>query len=532
MPSKKNKCPRFDKHQRLLNRFFEPLFLLLALGKTRGEHFPGPVEGNSKQSIRRKFFNNIAYLCDYTKGGDSTSAIGIEECDDCYNFWIASNQTSTEIRDFVEQSLSEIRYHLSLEQSLRSEDAQRFIHKCIAFAQPRINKEAKILSNVFKKCIRYLEQGQSNDIELVKWIQSFDLKDNVALCERAYETRKAPEMKELTDRGKTEGDESEVSDRAAYFQSARHLLGRLGHHVRAPKQILEDAPKLGELLSQNYFVRQIPLCKSVAAPEPDGLTTLESMLGRMLPANASNLGGYKDALLNLDRQLNLQERVINQYKTKTFQPQVHAEIQVLEYFYSKDLRFIDDDRYINCSKPACYCCHLYIRHHPLGVVEPASHKNIYPNWGPHFLPEGMNDPGYRHQLNMLQKMLETIRKEALAQIKSKAHGPRGHRDTTTGITSSTKSDSGQQAQALQSIDQKLERLNIATATATSTVAATTAAGKNDSDPSLPETVKADEGSSTSSDGQSSSPSSELEEDSDSDTINGDGDSDRGGGAQL
>ncbi|ETS75099.1 hypothetical protein PFICI_13583 [Pestalotiopsis fici W106-1] len=522
------KTPRFDDYQRLLGRFYEPLLLLLALGKTRGEHSPSPPDESSRQSIRRRFFNNIAYLCDFTKGGDSTSAIGIEERDDCYNFWVASNQPSSKIRDFVDDILNDVR-KLGYEQSLRRGDEQRFTYYCIDFARQRISKEAKMLSNAFKGCIKYLEeQGQPEDVQLVSWIRSFDFQDNRALCERAYEQRKAPEMKQLAARSKTEQGESVLSDRAASFEDARHLLGRLAHHIRAPKQILEDGPRLEELLSQRYFVCQLPLCKSIAPPQADGLTTLESMLVRMLPAKDPNLHKYKEALLNLDHRVKLHDRVIGQYKSKSFQPKVHAEIQVLEYFYENNLNFIDDDRYINCSKPACYCCHLYIRHHPLGIVEPASHKNIYPNWGPPLLPEGAQDPDYPHQLHILNKMLETIRKEALTQISHQSIGPRGHRDTTTGITPTTLAGSDRQIQQVDSIKGKFGYLNISAMK----VMTGKAAGKGDKDSGYSDTEKSDTGSSTSSGEQSSQLLSEIEDDSDSDTINGDGDSDRTGGATL
>lgn len=280
----------------------------------------------------------------------------------------------------------------------------------------------------------------------------------MALCKRAYEQRKAPEMKQLVDRSKTEQGESEKSDRAATFECARHLLGRLAHHVRAPKQILEDAPNVPEL-SQSYFVRRIPLMKSVPAPVPDKLTNLESILKRMMPANDPRLHKYQEALLNLDHRLGTQDRVIDQYNSPTFKPIVHAEIQVLEYFNQNNLRFVDDDRYISCSKPACYCCHLYIRHHPLGIVEPASHQNIYANWGLPLL-SGVEDPQFKHQQNMLNKMLETIRREALTQISRQTVGPPGHRDTTTGITPSISLMSSSQVHENGSLEERLAHLNI------------------------------------------------------------------------
>src|SRR5215470_16849587 len=77
--------PRFDGYERLKHRFYEAVLLLLVLGQTRGSrtsvHFSG-----SQQSVRRRFLNNLCYVCDYVKGGDTTTAIGLEHCPEKYTF--------------------------------------------------------------------------------------------------------------------------------------------------------------------------------------------------------------------------------------------------------------------------------------------------------------------------------------------------------------------------------------------------------------------------------------------------------------
>lgn len=162
-PKRKNNAPRLDRYRRLWNRFSEPLILLLSLGKTRGEHFSGPRASSPRQAARRRLLDNIAYLCDYTKGGDSTSSIGFEDSEDCYNFWVASNQTSTKIVDFVEDMLKDVQALLVLKLPHREEAEKRFVEKCIGFAGQRVNKEAKILSNIFKKCIKHLGERSRSE---------------------------------------------------------------------------------------------------------------------------------------------------------------------------------------------------------------------------------------------------------------------------------------------------------------------------------------------------------------------------------
>jgi hypothetical protein len=108
-------------------------------------------------------------------------------------------------------------------------------------------------------------------------------------------------------------------------------------------------------------------------------------------------------------------------------------VQLLHHFDRYDEEFAEGDKYIACSKPACFCCHLYFRHHPGGFVEPRSHHKIYLNWK----PPGMESAkiGQKNQLrDILNLMIKDIRKEALGQIIEKA-APRGyHPDSVTGIS--------------------------------------------------------------------------------------------------
>jgi hypothetical protein len=215
-----------------------------------------------------------------------------------------------------------------------------------------------------------------------------------------------------------------------------------------------------ERLFERYFVCRIPSVESVPTPTKSEQATLESMLGRMLPEGDTTLPEYTKKLTVLDLKLGMRKKVIDLYKSPTFKPIVHAEIQILEYFYRNELHFMDGDRYISCSKPACYCCHLYIRYHPLGVVEPGTHKKIYPNWGPPLLPLGDNDPGFRDQRDVLNHMVRSIRIDALAQVHLCASSPAFHPDSTTGITVSVDMAPDNQPSSRLSLEQQVAHLSI------------------------------------------------------------------------
>jgi hypothetical protein len=156
----------------------------------------------------------------------------------------------------------------------------------------------------------------------------------------------------------------------------------------------------------------------------------------MLPAGSLDLKFYQQALAEMDSRHDVFRRFLENYTKPDLNSCVHAEIQVLEYFYAHDLRFPDDDPYIACSKPACFCCHLYFRNHPGHFIEPETHNKIYLNWRPPDLStlDGIADPN--HQRGILNGVIRDIRKGALRQIHTKSAPQAWHPDSLTGVTHS------------------------------------------------------------------------------------------------
>lgn len=425
---------------KLLSRFYEPIILLRTLGKTRGEHTSSPWDETPEQVNRRRLLRNLSYLCDYEKGGDTTASIGIEENDERFVFWIASNtaRSGARILQFLKPALAKLHCIIVLEEELRTYLEKDFIHTCIRFAERRVKKEIRLLSTAIARCKRYRNsENPEADSKLLAWLGQFSIKRGILdVCSLAYDQRKAPEMRWLEGEIQPYGGEAHTNERVLAFEQVHHLLGRLAHHVRAPIEAIKDSSSLPRLFDV-YDVRLIRPVDSNPRPQADSLTNLPSILKRMLPANDPKLKEYEEGIRSLDQKFHITERIHRQYEDKNFQPQIHAEIQVLEHFHNNNINFVDDDRYIGCSKPACYCCHLYFQHHQARPVVPESHQNIYPNWGVPALPSGAEDPGYKEQRNLMNKMLQTIKQDALSQIRRKAGPLRWHADSRTGITMSS-----------------------------------------------------------------------------------------------
>jgi hypothetical protein len=156
------KMPRLDPFERRLRRFYEPLVLLYTLGSTRGEHTYATLsmeQGLSQlplEDVRRRFLNELAYMCDYDKGGDTVTAIGLESTPQSYVFWVASNSgPERKIVPFLKTLLLAIKR--------ASATPEEIAVQCISFAAARIKKYMSHLKPLLRRCLGWLgrtEQGE------------------------------------------------------------------------------------------------------------------------------------------------------------------------------------------------------------------------------------------------------------------------------------------------------------------------------------------------------------------------------------
>ena len=272
-------------------------------------------------------------------------------------------------------------------------------------------------------------------MDLLNWLKGFttpELEPH-SLCMLAYEHRKSPFMRQL-ERLAAEPEYKCTEDSTRHaLAMLHHYIGRLSYHIRAAKTLVEGASRLPCLL-QSWKVKSIPTPPRVSSPLPmDDMTTLDGIIVRMLPKNSPELEHYREALEYMDNKFQLSERLLKNYKDPNFSPRVHCEIQVLEHFHSKNLQFVESDRFIACSKDACYCCQLYIRYHPGNIEEPNCHHNVHLNWK---VPDVEGNGNLHAQCDILNKMIQQIRKDALAQISERRAPHRRHPDSHTGITES------------------------------------------------------------------------------------------------
>jgi hypothetical protein len=142
---------------KLWRRFYEPLIMLKILGSTRGEHSP-----LHQQSPVHRFLDNLAYICDYDKGGLATSAISLETTPEQYRFWIASNcpKCSAKSVPFLRDCLQSVRTITDSSAYEKVSLQEIFIRSCVQFAKRRVKKEAAMLMTEIKKCAAFFSSAE------------------------------------------------------------------------------------------------------------------------------------------------------------------------------------------------------------------------------------------------------------------------------------------------------------------------------------------------------------------------------------
>lgn len=228
---------------------------------------------------------------------------------------------------------------------------------------------------------------------------------------------------------------------ASLFRRVRHLIARLAGHIRAVKEVIEDIRHVEDILD-GFEVAVVPKPNCVPRLQADGHTNLSGILNRMLGSGDLRYPLLLQYLSDLDEQTGLQRQIQESFDPEKAPPSVHAEVQMLHHFYDNSRRFFADDKYIATSKPACFSCRSYFRHHPANCVEPDSHQKVYPNWGPIRLADGpkrKDDPTWIEYRKVIQNVINDLSREAINEIERRRRLPlhQDHPDTTTGLTASS-----------------------------------------------------------------------------------------------
>jgi hypothetical protein len=162
----RSKAPRLDPEDRLLKRFYEPLVLLHVLDRNGEQRMPrtpeiGDLSDMQLRELRRTFLDQLAYVCDNIKGGDTVTAIALEAQPSGTVFWVASNNgVSTRTTDFLGKVLCTLQSLAACQtESARGVTEAGLSQMCIEFGIRRIKAYQALLRKPLQKCQTELKRS-------------------------------------------------------------------------------------------------------------------------------------------------------------------------------------------------------------------------------------------------------------------------------------------------------------------------------------------------------------------------------------
>lgn len=162
--------PRFSSEDRLRSRFYEPLVLLHVLDRNGQQHISRcPSEDLvtpqlQLRELRRTFLGQLAYVCDYIKGGDTVTAIALEAQPSGVTFWVASNTNlSASTISFLRRILNTLKSLVSSgpEQRIIVED--NIARKSIEFNLKRVKTYQALMQRPLKQCLASLKSSEESE---------------------------------------------------------------------------------------------------------------------------------------------------------------------------------------------------------------------------------------------------------------------------------------------------------------------------------------------------------------------------------
>ena len=255
-----------------------------------------------------------------------------------------------------------------------------------------------------------------------------EIDDNPKMCAAAYAFRRSRSMEQLSNKI------NDTSD-PAIWTAIRHYIGRLGSWNKASKFVLKYCRRFPDYIS-NFSVEHLPSPKPLSTPEIFQELDLRSVLEEVLPSFKIDLIELRLQECRDSQGQSIADKFAEYVGRPKFRPRVHCELVLLEHFHSQSLDFWGPDRYIGCSKPSCYCCNLYIEHHPGTYVRRPCHGNVWPKWSPPMTKKQFELSNLT--LPILRNMLKSITKDLERRLLSDISWRKKVLDSVTAMSSSAR----------------------------------------------------------------------------------------------
>ena len=156
--SQMDTCPP-QVNAKLWNRFYEPLVLLLAYGKSQGKHVKfndasseRELDG-SYEALHKRFLDELAYVCDFSPSGDTVAAVAIQDGPQP-TYWVAANTSQgSKVKPFLSDTLHLIAQVYEASEELVVKLERQISDRAISFATQRLRRYKLELDRAVKACL-------------------------------------------------------------------------------------------------------------------------------------------------------------------------------------------------------------------------------------------------------------------------------------------------------------------------------------------------------------------------------------------
>jgi len=431
-----------DIDWKLLRRFYEPMLLLKLLDPVRDQRVDRPTDPEhgalSSTEIRRAFVNKLAYLCDFKKGGDTSTAIALQDSSQSVVIHCAANDhVKPRVKDFIRETLELL---ITVDDTNHAKVEALIFKKAISLSRNRLRTYWKRADGMIRKCSKHLQckapsssstemvAEESTDsgtaLKLCSWLNELQrtAESMSSLVRKCYQARNSRLLRAL-DRLSAEG-----KPHCRAFQDLRHYIGRLGAHRMATKTLVAAVAGAPGFL-EGFSVQVEPSSPRAYCNLLPEDTTASGIMGRMCPKDGA--ASYRDALKLMDSSYELNLDVALE-ENCAFETRVHAELLLLDLFIRKKHEFTGEDRYIGCSKPACYSCSQYFRAQITSFTLPACHNKLYLRWRPPDIFDELDLEAIQRRNDTMNNMNVRIREEIKEQLDRRTLTRHRQFDSTTG----------------------------------------------------------------------------------------------------
>ncbi|OJI84215.1 hypothetical protein ASPTUDRAFT_120671 [Aspergillus tubingensis CBS 134.48] len=442
--------PPMSHSPRRLRRLYEPLSLLQTLGNVRGWRIRAPdipqdYSGFNAIKSHRSFVDALAYACAYKKEPAYVTAVALEKRPEEIVVWLAANKNVEDTVVSFAQDVLRIVQWLARNPSaqLGTEDGQQTLNlltsRVLCFNAPKIyayyEQVMRAAPQVIAKLSNGQHEGNPNVANLKHWLSQHLQRDGLQLQE--------VDMAKLAVISHNSRDTFEVLRNIAMeshdphpFERLFKLLGKLGKHVIMSKRIVEGAIFLRSDFARGMRLERVPASPELLLPFSSRKYNIDGISNRMFSSNSAEKQRFLARLRTIWDTSEWDKNLAKKHLAgKSI---VHAELLILDHFEKTGGDFLDNsDKYIGCSKPACYLCYHYICNHPGRYIRPSSHQKLYMRWR---LPDiSITEPNaatrFKDQEQILNNLINLVRRELRNDIETGVGKMKECPDSTAGGTS-------------------------------------------------------------------------------------------------